>query len=153
VTAEKFHERDDLLDPARDDAGVQEPLPHRGRAPDRRRPVLAGKESTQEEFFHTFNTLHSAHKQIVLTSDAPPNSINALEERLVSRFTWGVVADLQPPDLETRVAIVKKKAELQGRNLPNEIALLLASNIKTNIRDLEGRSRASSRSPTSRSPT
>jgi chromosomal replication initiator protein len=99
---------------------------------------LAGKESTQEEFFHTFNTLHSAHKQIVLTSDAPPNSIHALEERLVSRFTWGVVADLQPPDLETRVAIVKKKAELQGRNLPNEIALLLASNIKTNIRDLEG---------------
>jgi chromosomal replication initiator protein len=99
---------------------------------------LAGKESTQEEFFHTFNTLHSAHKQIVLTSDAPPNSINGLEERLVSRFTWGVVADLQPPDLETRVAIVKKKAELQNRHLPNEIALLLASNIKTNIRDLEG---------------
>ncbi len=99
---------------------------------------LAGKESTQEEFFHTFNTLHSAHKQIVLTSDGPPNSITALEERLISRFTWGVIADLQPPDLETRVAIVKKKAELQRRNLPNEIALLLASNIKTNIRDLEG---------------
>jgi chromosomal replication initiator protein len=99
---------------------------------------LAGKESTQEEFFHTFNTLHDAHKQIVLTSDGPPNSMTAIEERLVSRFTWGVVADLQAPDLETRVAIVKKKAELQGRNLPNEIALLLASNIKTNIRDLEG---------------
>jgi chromosomal replication initiator protein len=99
---------------------------------------LAGKESTQEEFFHTFNALHDAHKQIVLTSDGPPNSMTALEERLVSRFTWGVVADLQPPDLETRVAIVKKKAELQGRNIPNEIALLLASNIKTNIRDLEG---------------
>jgi chromosomal replication initiator protein len=99
---------------------------------------LAGKESTQEEFFHTFNTLHSAHKQIVLTSDAPPNSIVALEERLISRFTWGVVADLQAPDLETRVAIVRKKAELQERNLPSEIALLLASNIKTNIRDLEG---------------
>jgi chromosomal replication initiator protein len=99
---------------------------------------LAGKESTQEEFFHTFNALHSAHKQIVLTSDGPPNSMTALEERLVSRFTWGVVADLQAPDLETRVAIVKKKAELQGRCLPNEIALLLASNIKTNIRDLEG---------------
>jgi chromosomal replication initiator protein len=99
---------------------------------------LAGKESTQEEFFHTFNTLHSAHKQIVLTSDAPPNSIVALEERLISRFTWGVVADLQAPDLETRVAIVRKKAEIQERNLPNEIALLLASNIKTNIRDLEG---------------
>jgi chromosomal replication initiator protein len=99
---------------------------------------LAGKESTQEEFFHTFNALHDAHKQIVLTSDGPPNSMTALEERLVSRFTWGVVGDIQPPDLETRVAIVKKKAELQGRSIPNEIALLLASNIKTNIRDLEG---------------
>ena len=75
---------------------------------------------------------------IALTSDGPPNSMTALEERLVSRFTWGVVGDIQPPDLETRVAIVKKKAELQGRNIPNEIALLLASNIKTNIRDLEG---------------
>ena len=99
---------------------------------------LAGKESTQEEFFHTFNTLHDAHKQIVLTSDGPPNEMTAIEERLVSRFTWGVVADLKAPDLETRVAIVKKKAELQGRNIPNEIALLLASSIKTNIRDLEG---------------
>ena len=99
---------------------------------------LAGKESTQEEFFHTFNSLHGAHKQIVMTSDGPPNSITALEERLISRFTWGVVADLQAPDLETRVAIVKKKAEVQGRNIPNEIALLLAGNIKTNIRDLEG---------------
>jgi chromosomal replication initiator protein len=99
---------------------------------------LAGKESTQEEFFHTFNTLHDAHKQIVLTSDGPPNEMTAIEERLVSRFTWGVVADLKAPDLETRVAIVKKKAELQGRNIPNEIALLLASHIKTNIRDLEG---------------
>ena len=99
---------------------------------------LAGKESTQEEFFHTFNTLHDAHKQIVLTSDGPPNEMTAIEERLVSRFAWGVVADLKAPDLETRVAIVKKKAELQGRNIPNEIALLLASNIKTNIRELEG---------------
>ncbi len=99
---------------------------------------LAGKESTQEEFFHTFNTLHDAHKQIVLTADAPPNSMTAIEERLVSRFAWGVVADLQAPDLETRVAIVKKKAELQRRNVPDEIALLLASNIKNNIRDLEG---------------
>jgi chromosomal replication initiator protein len=99
---------------------------------------LAGKESTQEEFFHTFNALHDAHKQIVLTSDNPPNSMSALEERLMSRFTWGVVADLQAPDLETRVAIVKKKADLQGRSLPNEVALFLGSNIKTNIRDLEG---------------
>jgi chromosomal replication initiator protein len=99
---------------------------------------LAGKESTQEEFFHTFNALHDAHKQIVLTADNPPNGMPALEERLMSRFTWGVVADLQAPDLETRVAIVKKKADLQGRFLPNEVALFLASNIKTNIRDLEG---------------
>src|SRR5262249_50907991 len=99
---------------------------------------LEGKESTQEEFFHTFNALHDAHKQIVLTSDGPPNAMTALEERLVSRFTWGVVADLQAPDLETRVAIVKKKAELQLGTVPNEIALLLASNIKSNIRDLEG---------------
>ena len=99
---------------------------------------LAGKESTQEEFFHTFNALHDAHKQIVLTSDNPPNAMPALEERLMSRFTWGVVADLQPPDLETRVAIVKKKADLQNRMLPNEVALFLASSIKTNIRDLEG---------------
>jgi chromosomal replication initiator protein len=100
---------------------------------------LAGKESTQEEFFHTFNALHDAHKQIVLTGDGPPNSMTAmLQERLVSRFTWGVIADLSPPDLETRVAIVMKKAELQGKIVPNEIALLLASNIKTNIRDLEG---------------
>src|SRR5262245_64856997 len=82
--------------------------------------------------------MHKAHKHVVRTKDGPHNSMTAIEERLVSRFTSGVVADLQPPDLETRVAIVKKKAELQGRNLPNEIALFLASNIKTNIRDLEG---------------
>ena len=99
---------------------------------------LAGKESTQEEFFHTFNALHDAHRQIVLTGDGPPNAMTGLEERLVSRFTWGVVADISPPDLETRVAIVKKKADLQGRSLPNEVALFLASSIKTNIRDLEG---------------
>jgi len=99
---------------------------------------LAGKESTQEEFFHTFNSLHDAHKQIVMTSDGPPNAMTAIQERLVSRFQWGIQADLLAPDLETRVAIVKKKAELQSRNLPNEIALLLASNIKSNIRDLEG---------------
>src|SRR6267378_2406376 len=99
---------------------------------------LAGKESTQEEFFHTFNTLHDAHKQIVLTSDGPPNEMTAIEERLVSRFAWGMPVDLKAPDLETRVAIVKKKAELQNRSVPNEVCLLLASSIKTNIRDLEG---------------
>ena len=99
---------------------------------------LAGKESTQEEFFHTFNTLHDARKQIVLTSDAPPNQMPGIEERLVSRFAWGMPVDLKAPDLETRVAIVKKKAELQNRSVPNEVCLLLASSIKTNIRDLEG---------------
>jgi len=99
---------------------------------------LAGKESTQEEFFHTFNSLHDARKQIVLTSDAPPNQMTGIEERLVSRFGWGMSVDLKAPDLETRVAIVKKKAELQNRTIPNEVCLLLASSIKTNIRDLEG---------------
>src|SRR5258705_5055188 len=99
---------------------------------------LAGKESTQEEFFHTFNTLHDAHKQIGLTSDGPPNEMNAIEERLASRFTLGVVADLKAPDLDTPAAIVEEKAELQGKMIPNEIALLLASSIKTNIRHLEG---------------
>ena len=99
---------------------------------------LAGKVSTQEEFFHTFNTLHDARKQIVLTSDAPPNQMPGIEERLVSRFAWGMPVDLKAPDLETRVAIVKKKAELQNRSVPNEVCLLLASSIKTNIRDLEG---------------
>ena len=99
---------------------------------------LAGKESTQQEFFHTFNTLHDARKQIVLTSDAPPNQMPGIEERLVSRFAWGMPVDLKAPDLETRVAIVKKKAELQKRTVPNEVCLLLASSIKTNIRDLEG---------------
>ncbi len=99
---------------------------------------LAGKESTQEEFFHTFNSLHDSRKQIVLTSDAPPNQMTGIEERLVSRFGWGMSVDLKAPDLETRVAIVKKKAELQNRTIPNEVCLLLASSIKTNIRDLEG---------------
>lgn len=99
---------------------------------------LSGKEQTQEEFFHTFNTLYDARKQIVLSSDRPPKEIPNLEERLVSRFEWGLVTDLQFPDTETRIAILKKKAELSNLNVPDEIIYFLAEKIKTNIRKLEG---------------
>ena len=99
---------------------------------------LAGKESTQEEFFHTFNTLYDAHKQIVVSSDRPPKEIPTLEERLVSRFDWGLTTDIQPPDLETRIAILNKKCESQNLNVPEEIRLFIANKIKFNIRELEG---------------
>ncbi|MFC2140654.1 chromosomal replication initiator protein DnaA [Candidatus Auribacterota bacterium] len=99
---------------------------------------LSGKEQTQEEFFHTFNTLYDGHKQIVLSSDRQPKEIPNLEERLVSRFEWGLVSDLQPPDTETRIAILKKKAELSNLTVPDEITFFLAERIKTNIRKLEG---------------
>jgi chromosomal replication initiator protein len=100
--------------------------------------ALAGRERTQEEFFHTFNTLHSQGAQIILTSDKVPKDIPGLEERLRSRFEWGLIADLQPPDLETRVAILEKKAELEGIPLNKDVALFLASQLVSNVRELEG---------------
>src|SRR5207244_2464438 len=99
---------------------------------------LAGKERIQEEFFHTFNALHESHKQIVLTCDRPASEIHNLEQRLVSRFEWGLVTDLQPPDVEMRLAILHKKAQLMGVELPNDIIHFLANRIRTNIRRLEG---------------
>ena len=99
---------------------------------------LAGKERIQEEFFHTFNALHEAHKQIVLTCDRPASEIQNLEHRLVSRFEWGLVTDLQPPDVEMRLAILQKKAQIMGVQLPEEIMNFLANRIRTNIRRLEG---------------
>ena len=99
---------------------------------------LAGKERIQEEFFHTFNALHEAHKQIVLTCDRPASEIQNLEQRLVSRFEWGLVTDLQPPDVEMRLAILQKKAQLMGAHLPEDIMNFLANRIRTNIRRLEG---------------
>ena len=99
---------------------------------------MAGKERTQEEFFHTFNTLYEQQKQIVISSDCPPREIPTLEERLHSRFEWGLIADLEPPDLETKVAILKRKAETMGFVIPDEVALFIAGRVKNNVRELEG---------------
>lgn len=99
---------------------------------------IAGKERTQEEFFHTFNALYDRQKQIVLTSDCPPRDIPEIEERLHSRFEWGLIADIEPPDLETKIVIIKRKAEAHRVNLPDEVALVLARHSKHNIRELEG---------------
>jgi chromosomal replication initiator protein len=99
---------------------------------------IAGKESTQEEFFHTFNTLHGQNKQLVISSDRSPKSLVTLEERLRSRFEWGLTADIQPPDVETRLAILRSKAERAGRNVPAEILEFIARQVQSNIRELEG---------------
>ncbi|MDO4477257.1 MAG: chromosomal replication initiator protein DnaA [Clostridia bacterium] len=99
---------------------------------------IAGKDSTQEEFFHTFNSLYEAKKQIVLTSDRPPKEIQTLEDRLRTRFEWGLIADIQPPDFETRIAIVKRKAELLDIKMPDEVCEFISKKLKTNIRQLEG---------------
>jgi len=99
---------------------------------------IAGKESTQEEFFHTFNTLHGQDKQIIVSSDRPPKSLNTLDERLRSRFEWGLTADIQPPDLETRLAILRSKAERTGRQIADDILESIARRVQSNIRELEG---------------
>ena len=99
---------------------------------------FAGKEKTQDNSFHTFNALHQSGKQIVLSSDRPPKELKGVDDRLVSRFTWGLTVDVQPPDLETRIAILRKKSEDDGIHMPDDVIEYVAANVTSNIRELEG---------------
>jgi chromosomal replication initiator protein len=138
VTSEKF--TNELINSIRDDKTVEFRNKYRGMdillVDDIQ--FLAGKERTQEEFFHTFNTLYEANKQIIISSDRPPREILTLEDRLRSRFEWGLITDIQPPDLETRIAILRKKSQLENLSVPDDTIVFIANKIQSNIRILEG---------------